>query len=466
MRNRCKPQSKILSGGLNNSRQNKKLSLEVRQKLAVTMQNQFKEHPVSWPLVRLGDCCAVVGGATPKREVDEFWNSNDVPWVTPKDISKLNTLILDDAPEYISKKGLASCAAQVLPTNSLLLTSRAPIGNVAITGRPMATNQGFKSLIPSDQVDVKYLYYCLMFFSRQLDDCGNGATFKEVSKKIVENFEIPLPPLETQKQIAAILEKADQLRKDCQQMEQELNSLAQSVFMDMFGDPVTNPKGWKKKPLSALVESTDDIKCGPFGTQLGKNEFVTSGIPLWGIKHVNTGFKKPTHEFVTEKKFEDLKSYSIKAGDIVMTRKGNVGNCYIYPQNLETGVMHSDLLRIRPDVRKINPHFLQKQFMYSRDIEAQIQVISQGAIMAGINVTKLKSLSVLCPSLNIQEKFAATLKEIYSRNDAVKEKGDQATYLFEALMQKAFKGESLAGQAPTADGVSFFVGASPAGDSP
>lgn len=210
---------------------------------------------MSWPLVALKDCCTVVGGATPKREVESYWDSQDIPWVTPKDISKIKSIYLDDAPEYISQKGFDSCAAHKLPEGSLLLTSRAPIGNVAITTRELCTNQGFKSLVPSESVDIKYLYFCMLYSAERLENEGNGATFKEVSKKVVEAFKIPLPPLETQKQIAEVLEKADQLRKDCQQMEQELNSLAQSVFIDMFGDPVTNPKGWEVRALSNVVET-------------------------------------------------------------------------------------------------------------------------------------------------------------------------------------------------------------------
>ena len=129
------------------------------------------------PFVALKDCCTVVGGATPKREVGENWG-NDVPWVTPKDLSKLSGPYLDDAPEYISSTGFESCATYLLPEKSILLTSRAPIGNVAIAKREMCTNQGFKSLVPGDKVNHLYLYYCIKYLSPKLQSLGNGATFK------------------------------------------------------------------------------------------------------------------------------------------------------------------------------------------------------------------------------------------------------------------------------------------------
>lgn len=198
-------------------------------------------------MVKLKDCCKVVGGATPKREVEEFWSSPDIPWVTPKDISKLDKPILDDAPEYISQAGYESCATYLLPKGSVLLTSRAPIGNVAIAGRPMCTNQGFKSLIPNKHVDGLYLYYSILNNSEKLQALGNGATFKEISKSIVEDFEIPLPPLTEQKRIAAILDKADAIRRKRQEAINLADEFLRAVFLDMFGDPVANTKNWPVK---------------------------------------------------------------------------------------------------------------------------------------------------------------------------------------------------------------------------
>jgi len=161
---------------------------------------------------KLFQCCEIVSGATPRRNVPEFWNG-DIAWVTPKDLSKLDKKVLADTPEGITREGLNSCSAKILPKGALLFSSRAPIGHVAITGRPMATNQGFKSLIPLDDVDVNYLYWCIKHITPSIIAKGRGATFKEVSKEIVENVEIPLPPLEEQKRIAAILDLPRHVRR-------------------------------------------------------------------------------------------------------------------------------------------------------------------------------------------------------------------------------------------------------------
>jgi type I restriction enzyme S subunit len=224
-------------------------------------------------MVKLKDCCNVVGGATPRRDIAEYWDYKDIPWITPKDVSNLNNPVLEDAPEYISKKGFKSCSTYLLPKGSVLLTSRAPIGNVAIAGRDMCTNQGFKSLVPSDDIDSTYLYYCMLAYSEKLQVLGNGATFKEVSKKIVEEFEIPLPPLDEQKRIATILDKADSLRRKRQQASQLADEFLRAVFLDLFGDPVTNPKGWKAgvfNNICVINPKTDKYK----------DELLVSFVPM------------------------------------------------------------------------------------------------------------------------------------------------------------------------------------------
>ncbi|POD72441.1 hypothetical protein BKM17_20755 [Pseudomonas syringae group genomosp. 3] len=238
---------------------------------------------MSWPLAKLRECCEVVGGATPKREVLEYWDSADVPWVTPKDVSGLASSTLEDAPEYISEAGFKSCSTSMLPKGSVLVTSRAPIGNIAIAGRDLSTNQGFKSLVPSERVDGLYLYYCMRHSSQRLQALGNGATFKEVSKKIVEEFEIPLPPLPEQKRIAAILDKADAIRRKRQQAIQLADDFLRAVFLDMFGDPNSNPKGADILSMTEVFNITTGKLNSNAAIEGGKYPFFTCAKEVYAI---------------------------------------------------------------------------------------------------------------------------------------------------------------------------------------
>lgn len=171
---------------------------------------------MNFPRTRLDDCCEVISGATPKTNIDAYWGGY-IPWATPKDISKLESQTLFDTPDKITEAGYRSCSTKLLPPGTVLVSSRAPIGLVAIAGVEMCTNQGFKSLIPGPKVHSAYLYHCMKSQASRLASLGNGATFKEVSKTVVEDFEIPLPSLAEQQRIAAILDKADSLRRKRQE---------------------------------------------------------------------------------------------------------------------------------------------------------------------------------------------------------------------------------------------------------
>ena len=185
-----------------------------------------------------------------------------------------------------------------------------------------------------------------------------------------------------------------------------------SQFVELFGDLAFNPHTWKTIPLVDACTDRDDIKCGPFGTQLGKHEYTKEGIPLWGIPQINASFSTPPTDFITEKKSEQLEAYSILPGDIAMSRKGNVGKCAIYPQNFSRGIIHSDVLRIRLNHKICNPYFMMHQLHFSRTVESQIDAVSSGAVMAGINVTKLKNIFVHIPPLTLQNEFAAFVEQV------------------------------------------------------
>ena len=133
---------------------------------------------------------------------------------------------------------------------------------------------------------------------------------------------------------------------------------------------------------------------------------MNEGVAVWEIPQINTAFStSPTH-FVTEKKAEQLKAYSLVSGDIAMSRKGNVGKCALFPQGYDMGIIHSDVLRIRVDFERVNPVFMMRQLHYSGAVKHQIDLVSSGAIMAGINVTKLKEIFVHIPPIELQNEFA------------------------------------------------------------
>ena len=302
-------------------------------------------------------------------------------------------------------------------------------------------NQRIVKVTPKKQVNKDWLLFALRNALAEIEGMGRHALVNNVALSDLRDLVIALPPLEEQKRIAAILDQGDELRRKRQRAFDRLNQLGQAIFVEMFGDPATNPMGWPKVALAACCAAPDDIRCGPFGTQLLREEFQERGVPLWGIKQVNRAFSIPTHEYITMGKARELSNYDVVPDDIVMTRKGTVGNCAVYPKGFPLGVMHSDLLRVRLDQAKAVPQFAADQLRYSREVERQIELISGGAVMPGINVGKLKQIRVLLPPLSLQAEYAGRVTEVALRVSAMKGWLNRAEALFAVIKHRAFRGE-------------------------
>lgn len=194
----------------------------------------IKIEPMNWKTKKLGECCKIVSGGTPKREVPEYWNGG-IPWVTPKDISALDQPDFFDPPETISELGLKKSSAVLLPVGTVLMSSRAPIGLLAIAGRPMATNQGFKSLVAGPELDSRFLYYAVRRMVPEIQKRGSGATFKEVSKSVVAEIPISFPiSIDEQKRIAEALDKIFEYKSVLLQGLKEAESLFGAISQRAF----------------------------------------------------------------------------------------------------------------------------------------------------------------------------------------------------------------------------------------
>ncbi|WOQ86411.1 restriction endonuclease subunit S [Vibrio cholerae] len=205
--------------------------------------------------VTLGDLFKISSGGTPSRREKSYYDNGDIPWIKTGDLHKCR---IQQASEYITQLGLDKSSAKLFPKGTVLLAMYgATIGACSILDIEAATNQACAAFLPNEKVDTNYLYYFLISKKNDFIRDGVGGAQPNISATYLKTVSFPLPPLETQKKIAAVLEKADQLRKDCKLLEQELNSLAQSVFIDMFGDPVTNPKGWEIVTIGDLLLSAN-----------------------------------------------------------------------------------------------------------------------------------------------------------------------------------------------------------------
>ncbi len=162
--------------------------------------------------ISISEIGKVVGGATPKTNVEEYWGG-EYRWITPAELSADSGYIYDSVRK-LTKAGVESCSLQEIPIDTVILSSRAPIGKVAIAGNTFYCNQGFKNIICNKEILPRYLYTVLLLNTEYLNSLGRGATFKEISKSIVENIKIPVPPINLQNQFATFVEQTDKLKYD------------------------------------------------------------------------------------------------------------------------------------------------------------------------------------------------------------------------------------------------------------
>lgn len=298
-------------------------------------------------------------------------------------------------------------------------------------------------LEPTKNIDRDYLFHVLrrQSFVDEVSSLCAGANLPRISPKVLASMQIPVPPLAEQRHIAAILDKADALCVKRREAIAKLDRLLQSVFVDMFGDPVANPKGWVEGSIEIVTSGGDGLRCGPFGTQLKVHELVDVGVPLWGIENVqNNSFVSQASKFVTFEKAVQLKAFGTRSGDVLVTRMGTIGRACVIPEGAPEGCISYHLFRVRPDPEKCLPEFLASTICRSGTFMAQLRRLARGAIMAGLNTGLLREVKFLLPPIDLQQKYLDFVRAV----DRVAEKSHKSArdldVQFQSLQQAAFSG--------------------------
>jgi len=231
--------------------------------------------PDGWEVAPLQQIADTVGGGTPSRDRPDYWVSGTIPWATPTDVTGCSGVFMSKTSEMITEAGLVGSSANLLPAGSVLLTSRATIGACCISTIPMATNQGFASLVPRDEADVLYLYYRASALKRVLQRLGAGTTFLEVSKKDIRRILIPLPTPGERQKIAAILRSVDEAIERTEAVIAALREVKRGMMQGLLTkgisgdgqirDPQTNPEQFHDTRLGLLPKAWEIIRLGGLG---------------------------------------------------------------------------------------------------------------------------------------------------------------------------------------------------------
>ena len=357
-----------------------------------------------WTYKKLGDVAEIVGGSTPKTSNPDFWGGEHY-WVTPAELGDF--VYINKTERTITDDALAKTNLTLLPVGTVLLSSRAPIGKTAITTVPMYCNQGFKNIICSKVLNNKFVYYYINRIVPKLQSLGRGATFKEISKSIVESTTIPVPGMAEQEAIVAELDEINEAIAALQQQVADLDTLAQATFYDMFGDPVINPKAWPVKKLGEL----STVKTGPFGSMLHKEDYIGNGIPLVNPIHMRNFKIVPDMSFtIPEQKAHELSNYLLKSNDVVFARRGDIGRCAVVSKEQEGFLCGTGSLFVR-----FNENVDSVFTMYvirSESFTNSLLSAAKGATMLNINSTVVENLNFILPPLSLQQEFAEKVEAI------------------------------------------------------
>jgi type I restriction enzyme S subunit len=209
----------------------------IGEHILVESNSRFGKIPDGWNISELNSVTDVVGGSTPSTEEPAYWNG-EIPWATPSDLTGLNEPEISKTEDQITKEGLNSTSTHLLPANSILMTSRATIGECAVNKVEMATNQGFQNLIPGESLNTWYLYHRMKEEAAYLESIGSGSTFSEVSNSVVKKVKIPIPPLEEQKQIAEKLQSIESLQLNEVSNLTQLKQVKRGLMQDLLSGTV------------------------------------------------------------------------------------------------------------------------------------------------------------------------------------------------------------------------------------
>lgn len=386
-------------------------------------------------MARLGDVCEIVSGATPKTTQKRYWGG-DIAWATPKDLSVLRSKEIDSTERTITADGLRSSSARVLPEGSVLLSSRAPIGLVAINTVPMATNQGFKSLVPDpDAASADYLYWWLRANTSALQSLGRGATFTEISKSIVADISVPLPPIADQRRIAAVLDKCQGLIDHRRQSLSDVATLVHVAFLNRFGDPGAGSSG-KWTTLNDLVRDGDAINYGV----VQPGEHVDGGRPLIRVSDLRDGRVQHSSVKLIASAIDAKYSRSRLRGDeILLSCVGTTGAIALASER-EAGWNIARAVARIPLSDEVSREYVAAFLAMpttQRYFQNELRTVSQPTL----NIKQIRETRIMLPDQSAQREFVDVMRRTEALRDRCNASAQQLSALMSSIQNRAFRGE-------------------------
>ena len=396
-------------------------------------KNRHEEYlqklPIDWDKIAIKELGNIYSGGTPSRDDSSFWNGS-IAWVTPSELTNLDGKWLTKTREYITANGLANSSAHLMPVGTLLVTTRATIGSIAIAEIPLCTNQGFKSIVPNNFTDSIFYYYLIQIVAPELSRLASGSTFDEISKRDFEAIVVPCPLFAEQQKIAEILDTIDEAISQTEKMISKLKQIKAGMLHDLLTcgldengklrDPVAHPEQFKDSGIEAIGLIPKDwnvFKLGDCcsllkdGTHLPPKR-VESGVLLLGVQNMIQGDLMLTESDtrVSWNFYKSMhKNWKIQVGDVLLAIVGaTIGKTALVPV-MQPFTLQRSVAIFRGKANTLENSFL-RLYLASENFQRNIWNRVNQTAQPGIYLAELSNMSVLLPNPKEQKLIAFTIE--------------------------------------------------------
>jgi len=360
--------------------------------------------PKTWGVKRVSDLFIVKTGSTPSTKINKYWNNGTINWYTPADMNKLNErLEIGKSGRKITKEGVSKSNLNLVPSNSIIISTRAPVGYVAIPTEKATFNQGCKGLVPKNQTETnqKYYGYYLQSKKEDLENRSSGSTFKELGKFILENFKLPLPPLPEQNKIAEILTTVDEAIE------------------------------------KSNIGSLGDLKYGYTSSTITKD----TGVKFLRITDINENEKIEWEKVpfckINEKEYD---KFSLSQGDVLFARIGATTGKTAFVETIIKGVFASYLIKFNKTSKELDSKYFFF-FTQSSQYWKQANKKREGQLKKGLNAKMISELKLPLPPLPEQKKIADILSTADQKLELMRESKSKLNRVKKGLMNDLLSGK-------------------------
>ena len=415
--------------------------------------------PVDWERVPVRALGTVHAGGTPSRDIPRYWNGT-IHWVTPAEITKLESKYLSKTNECITYEGLTCCAAKLLPEGSLLVTTRATIGGVAVSKLPVCTNQGFKNIVPNEMSNVDFYYHLFSVIVPELSRLASGSTFPEINQRNFEAIIVPMPSKEEQRHIAEILDTIDETIQKTEALISKLKAMKQGLLHDLLTrgldengklrDPKAHPEHFKDSPLGRIPKEWDVINLGDSFEELYRYptyygiEYVGYGVPEVRGELINEDGameeNAADYRYISRETADRFPRVSLELGDFVMSVRGTMGKIAMVPERLHGAVITANLIRMK-FAKSVVVSEWARHFLLSGFFQDALDLATSATTIKTIQVPQLCSIPFRRPFIDEQIRIADVLDTHDSRIRTEEQYRDKLKLQKKGLMHDLLTGK-------------------------